>query len=68
MASGQTGNPIEIVTEQSKDGPSQITSSVPLTEGEKILWHRDSRHGLIHKEVAFEEAITNKRCVTSSHG
>jgi hypothetical protein len=34
-----------------------------LSEGETILWHRDSTHGLIHKEVTQEEAVTNKRCL-----
>jgi hypothetical protein len=63
MASGHTGNPIEIVAEQSNDGSPQIRSNIPLAEGEKILWHRDSTHGLIHKEVASEEAVTNKRCL-----
>ena len=63
MASGQTGNPIEIVAEQSKEGPPQISSNIPLTEGEKILWHRESTHGIIHKEVTLEEAVTNKRCL-----
>jgi len=34
-----------------------------LNEGETILWHRDSKHGLIRKEVTLEEAVTNKRCL-----
>lgn len=34
-----------------------------MTEGETILWHRDSTHGIIHKEVTSEDAVTNKRCL-----
>jgi hypothetical protein len=34
-----------------------------LTDAERILWHRDLTHGLIHKEATFEEAVTNKRCL-----
>jgi hypothetical protein len=34
-----------------------------LAEGERILWHRDSTHGIIRKEVTLEEAVTNKRCM-----
>jgi hypothetical protein len=57
-------NPNEIIAEQPKaEAKPQITSSIPLGEGETILWHRDSTHGLIHKEVTLEEAVTNKRCL-----
>jgi len=60
----QTVNPNDIIAEQSTTGSKpQITSEIPLTEGETILWHRDSKHGLICKEVALEEAVTNKRCL-----
>jgi hypothetical protein len=57
-------NPNETITEQSEAASQlQVTSNIPLTEGERILWHRDSTHGVIHKEVTLEEAVTNKRCV-----
>jgi hypothetical protein len=62
--STQTVNPNNIIAEPSAaESKPQITSEIPLTEGETILWHRDSKHGLIHKEVTLEEAVTNKRCV-----
>jgi hypothetical protein len=41
----------------------QVTSVIPLAEGEVILWHKESTQGLIHKEVVMEEAVTNRRCV-----
>ncbi len=57
-------NPNEIISEQSNvEGKPQITSNIPLAEGETILWHRESTHGVIHKEVTFEDAVTNKRCL-----
>jgi hypothetical protein len=63
-ASTQAVNPNEIISEQTNvENKPQITSTIPLTEGETILWHRDSTHGLIHKEVTAEEAVTNKRCL-----
>ena len=63
-ASSQTVNPNEIIAEQTKvENKPQIMSNIPLTEGETILWHRDSTHGVIHKEVTLEEAVTNKRCL-----
>ena len=63
-ASTQTVNPNEIIAERTTvENKPQITSNIPLTEGETILWHRDSTHGLIHKEVTSEEAVTNKRCL-----
>ena len=63
-ASTQIVNPSEIIAEQSiAESKPQITSSIPLIEGETILWHRDSKHGVIHKEVTLEEAVTNKRCL-----
>ena len=62
--SNQTVNPNNIIAEQPvSESKQQITSQIPLIEGETILWHRDSKHGLIHKEVAVEEAVTNKRCL-----
>jgi hypothetical protein len=42
---------------------SEVSSHIPLEDGETILWHRDSTHGLIHKELSLEEAVTNKRCL-----
>ncbi len=62
--SAQSVNPNEIIAEQSQaeDRP-QVNSNVPLVEGERILWHRDSTHGIIHKELTVEEAVTNKRCL-----
>ena len=63
-ASSQAVNPNEIITEQSNaESKPQITSNIPLAEGETILWHRESTHGVIHKEVTFEDAVTNKRCL-----
>jgi hypothetical protein len=57
-------NPTDIIAEPSNaEGKPQVTSNIPLTEGERILWHRDSTHGVIHKEVTLEEAVTNKRCL-----
>jgi len=41
----------------------QVSSSIPLTDGERILWHKETTHGLLHKEVTVEEAVTNKRCL-----
>jgi hypothetical protein len=62
--STQTVNPNNIIAEQPvSESKPQITSQIPLSEGETILWHRDSKHGVIHKEVAVEEAVTNKRCL-----
>jgi len=55
-------NPSELVPEHGEHIP-QLTSTIPMAEGERILWHRDSTHGLIRKEVTFEEAVTNKRCM-----
>jgi hypothetical protein len=63
-ASAQIVNPSDIIAEQSiAESKPQITSNIPLTEGETILWHRDSKHGVIHKEVTLEEAVTDKRCL-----
>ena len=27
------------------------------------MWHKETTHGLIHKDVVMEEAVTNKRCL-----
>jgi hypothetical protein len=63
-ASHQIVNPNDMITEQSNvESKPQVTSNIPLSEGETILWHRESTHGVIHKEVTFEEAVTNKRCL-----
>ena len=60
----QKVNPNQIIAEEQKpETKSQITSSIPLVEGENIRWHRDSTRGIIHKEVRLEEAVTNKRCL-----
>jgi len=60
----QTVNPNAIIAEETKsETKTQIASTIPLAEGENILWHRDSTHGVIHKEVTLEEAVTNRRCV-----
>jgi hypothetical protein len=57
-------NPNDTIAEQSNvESKPQVTSNIPLSEGETILWHRESTHGVIHKEVTFEEAVTNKRCL-----
>jgi hypothetical protein len=57
-------NPNDIIAEQPiAESKPQIKSNIPLTEGETILWHRDSKHGIIHIEVTVEEAVTNKRCL-----
>jgi len=58
-----TLNPSELVPEERPQQVPQLASNIPLAQGERILWHRDSTHGLIHKEVIFEEAVTNKRCI-----
>ena len=60
----QTVNPNQIIVEgQKPETKPQVASSIPLVEGENILWHRDSTRGIIHKEVRLEEAVTNKRCL-----
>ncbi len=62
--SSQAVNPNEIITEQSNvESKPQVKSNIPLADGERILWHRDLTHGVIHKEVTFEDAVTNKRCL-----
>jgi uncharacterized Zn finger protein (UPF0148 family) len=46
----QTVNPNEIIAEEPKpEIKPQIASSIPLAEGENIVWHRDLTHGVIHK-------------------
>jgi len=55
--------PDEMIMEQGSQEIKRVNSSIPLAEGETILWHRELTHGLIHKEVVMEEAVTNKRCL-----
>jgi hypothetical protein len=52
-----------IISENPQTETPQIASSIPLTEGETILWHKETTRGLVHKEVVTEEAVTNKRCL-----
>jgi hypothetical protein len=52
-----------IIPEPPGQEKTQVNSRVPLAEGETLLWHRESRRGLIHKEVSMEEAVTNKRAL-----
>ena len=56
-------NPDEVIAENKPEGIQQVSSMIPLIEGETILWHREITKGLIHKEVVMEEAVTNKRCL-----
>jgi hypothetical protein len=60
-------NPNDIIVEKSSgdiaETKQQISSNIPLTDGETILWHRESTRGIIHKEVTTEDAVTNKRCL-----
>jgi hypothetical protein len=52
-----------IIPEPPRQEKKQVNSTVPLADGETLLWHRESRRGLIHKEVIMEEAITNQRAL-----
>jgi len=56
-------NPNDLIVEDTREKTPPVVSNIPLCDGERILWHRDSSHGLIHKELTFEEAVTNKRCL-----
>jgi len=56
-------SPDEIITENSSVEVPQVQSLIPLNEGERILWHKETTHGLLHKEVILEEAVTNRRCL-----
>lgn len=62
---GSTLNPVsgEIIVEDRPQPEKQVSSAIPLAEGESILWHRAATRGLIHKEVIMEEAVTNNRCI-----
>jgi hypothetical protein len=55
--------PDEIIAENLPQKVKQVSSAIPLAEGETILWHKESTQGLIHKEVVMEEAVTNRRCL-----
>jgi hypothetical protein len=41
----------------------KVDSKIPLLQNENILWHRDFSHGILHRTVMVEEAITNLRCM-----
>ena len=60
---GSLQDPNAIISENNEAPLPQVTSSIPLTEGERILWHKETTHGLVHKDVTMEEAVTNKRCL-----
>ncbi len=62
-ATSVSSNPDEIISENKQSESKPINSSIPLMEGETILWHRGSTRGLLHKEVTSEDAVTNKRCL-----
>jgi hypothetical protein len=53
--------PDEIIAENKPQPIVQVSSEIPLAEGEELLWHRGSTKGLLHKQVVLEEAVTNKR-------
>jgi hypothetical protein len=60
---GAAQDPNAIISENPEAEVPQVTSSIPLTDGERILWHKETTHGLVHKDVIMEEAVTNKRCL-----
>jgi len=53
----------EVIAEKRSEKVQQVSSSIPLHDGESVLWHRATTQGLIHKEVVSEEAVTNQRCI-----
>jgi len=56
--------PTELIPEQTRTiNEPKINTLIPLAQGETVLWHRDLTHGIIHKEVTVEEAVTNRRCL-----
>jgi len=59
---GGSQDPNAIISENPQTDV-QVNSLIPLTDGERILWHKETTHGLVHKEVTMEEAVTNKRCL-----
>jgi len=60
---GTPQDPNAVISENPQSEIQQVTSLIPLTDGERILWHKETTHGLLHKEVTMEEAVTNKRCL-----
>ncbi|MFI5449636.1 MAG: zinc ribbon domain-containing protein [Candidatus Bathyarchaeia archaeon] len=60
---GTPQNADQIIAENPPPELQQVQSSIPLNEGERILWHKETTRGLVHKEVVMEEAVTNKRCL-----
>lgn len=60
---GMPQNADKIIAENPSPELQQVQSSIPLNEGERILWHKETTRGLVHKEVGMEEAVTNKRCL-----
>ena len=65
---GTPQNTDRIIAENPPTELQQVQSSIPLTEGERILWHKETTHGLVHKQVVMEEAVTNKRCLKYDTG
>jgi len=63
VSQGIAQNTDQIVAENAPGEVQQVQSLIPLTEGENILWHKETTKGLVHKEVVIEEAVTNKRCL-----
>ncbi len=53
----------DIVVEKASESVQQVNSRIPLAADEHILWHKEEKKGLLHKEVVVEEAVTNKRCL-----
>jgi len=51
----------DVIPENKPQPKQQVSSEIPLVEGEEMLWHRSSTKGLLHKQVVMEEAVTNKR-------
>jgi hypothetical protein len=60
---GLPQNADQIIAENPSPELQQVQSSIPLNEGERILWHKETTRGLVRKEVVMEEAVTNKRCL-----
>jgi hypothetical protein len=53
----------EVIPEETGKTNVQVSTVIPLAEGETILWHRENTSGLLQKHVTVEEAITSKRCL-----
>lgn len=56
-------NTDQIIAENPSSELHQVQSSIPLNDDERILWHKETTRGLVHKEVVMEETVTNKRCL-----